>query len=215
MYIKELQTPKQKKPSSKGKAGAGRRSLTVMVFIRLGYPPLVITCTGSNYPDMPKIKQYRNPDSGKVYTSLGNIEYQAGIKQALTHLTSKDAKSSSLRPSPAVVLLHDNDTAHTARRVAEFAAKQTAPRLLLRYLPPHSPDLTPHDSGFLAEVKREWHRLKDEGHMSWADLCKKAIELIQKTEPDNYIRAIPLRWRACVEEAGGHIEERLQQLRRG
>lgn len=215
MYIRELQTPKQKKPSSKGRAGAGRRTLTLMVFMRLGYTPHVITCTGSHYPGMPKLKQFKYPDSGKLYTSLGNIEYRAGIEKALTHLTSKDAKARSLRSGPPVVLLHDNDTAHTARKVAEFAAKQRAPRVLLRYLPPHSPDLTPHDSGFLAEVKREWHKLKDEGQLSWADLCNKAIELIQKTVPDNYIRAIPLRWRACAEEAGWHIEERLEQLKRG
>lgn len=111
MYIRELQTPKQKKPSSKGRAGAGRRTLTVMVFMRLGYTPQVITCTGSNYPGMPKLQQFRYQDSGKLYTSLGNIEYQAGINKALTHLTSQDSKARSLRSGPPVVLLHDNDTA--------------------------------------------------------------------------------------------------------
>ena len=214
LYIKERQAPMQKQSSSKGKAMAGRRKLMLMVFIRLGYPPVVITCTGSSYPGMPKLKQYKRPKSTEKYSDLSSFEYKAGIKKALTQLTSKEERSDPLSKAGPVVLLQDNDKAHIANRVKAYAAKSKAPRLLLRFLPSHSPDLTPHDSGFLAEVKRSWHLEKDSGLLSWPSLCQRAIQLTQEADPENYIRGVPSRWRACVAAHGWHIEEQLLQMKK-
>lgn len=206
MYIKEKQAPQEKMPTSKGKAKAGRRKLSVMVFMRLGYAPVAIPFTGSDYPGMPALKQYKHPDSDVSYQGLGNQEYQDAITKALIQLTSKDGKSGTLRSGAPLVLLHDNDTAHTAQAVKRFVQKLKAPKLLLRYLPSHSPDLTPLDSSFLAEVKRKWHKAKAGGDQGWADLCQLALRLIRETNAEPYIKAVPLRWQACVDAQGGHIE---------
>ena len=80
-------------------------------------------------------------------------------------------------------------------------------------MPVESPDLTPHDSGFLAEVKRKWHTVVDGSDMAWEQQCKLALQVISSSNPEPYIREMPLRWRACEEEKGQHIEQRLKQLK--
>lgn len=78
----------------------------------------------------------------------------------------------------------------------------------------HSPDLTAHNSGFIAELKRKWHTAVDGSDMPWAGQCELALEIIRNTDPEPYIREMPLRWKACELEKGQHIEQRLKQLKK-
>lgn len=80
-------------------------------------------------------------------------------------------------------------------------------------LPPESPDLTPHDSGFLALVKRQWHRQTAGSQMAWAEKCQLALKLIKEADPKPFIAEMPLCWKACEMEKGYHIEDRLRQLK--
>lgn len=57
-----------------------------------------------------------------------------------------------------MVILQDRTTAHTAALVKNFCSSHSPDPIRMIVLPPDSPDLTPHDSGFLALVKRQWHR---------------------------------------------------------
>lgn len=214
MWIKEVQKPMEKKRTSKHKDMVGRRKHLVMVFIRLRYKPLSFICTGSYYIGMPPLKAYYYPTGKKQqYVDLNQFEYQDHIKAALPQLTSKDPLRAGLRGSGELVLLHDEERAHMARSVAKFAQEQRPRRLRLVELPVESPDLTPHDSGFFAEVKRKWHTAVDGSGMAWEEQCHLALQLISSTNPEPYIKEIPLRWRACLEEKGQHIEQRLKQLK--
>lgn len=213
--IPEIQQPMQKKHTSRHKQDVGRRKLFVIIFLRLGYDPLPIIGSGSSYPGMPPLKVYYYETGKKErYVDLNQFEYMDALKTAVPKLTLQDARRGRLRGADEVVVLHDKERAHTAAKVAAFAAKQRPRRLRLITLPTHSPDLTPHDSGFIAELKRKWHTEVDGSDMPWAEQCELALDIIRKTDPTPYIQEMPLRWKACELEKGQHIEQRLKQLKK-
>jgi hypothetical protein len=215
LYIPQIQNPVEKKHTSRHKDKVGRRKLLVIIFLRLGYDPLPIICSGSDFPGMPELKKYYHETGKKQqYVDLNQFEYIDCLKTAVPQLTSQDPGRVGLRGADDLVVLHDSERAHLARSVAEFAEQQRPRRLRLVALPRHSPDLTPHDSGFLAEVKRTWHRAIANKDMPWAQQCEEALQIIRKTDPEPYIREMPLRWRACELEQGQHIEQRLKELKK-
>jgi hypothetical protein len=40
-----------------------------------------------------------------------------------------------------------------------------------------------------------------------------ALEIISTTSPDKYIKALPLRWQACINVEGWHIEQEYKMLK--
>lgn len=214
LYIPQIQDPVEKKYTSRHKEKVGRRKLLVCIFLRLGYDPVPIICSGSSYPGMDPLEIFnRQTGAMKPYVDLNQFEYIKCLEKAVPELTLRDPRRAGLRGADDLVVLHDSDSAHLARSVAEYAEQQAPRRLKLITLPPHSPDLTPHDSGFLAAVKRKWHKAIVREGLEWAAQCRRALEIIRTTNPDPYIRQMPLRWKACALERGGHIEQRLEVLK--
>jgi hypothetical protein len=188
------------------------RKMLVMIFIRYGYAPLPIICSGSSFPGMPPLKTYHHETGKKQpYVDLNQFEYIDCLKTAIPQLTAQDPKRVGLRGADELVILHDQERAHLARSVTKFAEQYEPRRLKLVTLPAHSPDLTPHDSGFIANVKKPWHTAVDGSDMPWRDQCLLALDLIRREKPEKYIEAMPLRWKACELEQGGHIEQRLKK----
>lgn len=191
----------------------------MMVFIRLGYKPLVVILTGSDFEGMEALPAYYH-DSPKPghppvkYVKFSAPEYQAGLDWAIPQLTIHDSLRGGLRSSRPLALVQDEGTPHTARSTAAFCAKLGPRPLHLITLPSSSPDLTPMDAGFLGTVKGKWNRRAQRTKMPWAERCKLAIQLLEEEDPEKYIREMPLRWQACEEVRGGHIEAKLKQLKK-
>lgn len=215
LLIPGRQKPMEKKHISRHEEQVGTGKLLVMIMLRMGYAPLPIICSGSSFPGMPPLKTYYH-ETGTMqpYVDLNQFEYIDCLKTAIPQLTAQDTKRPGLRGSGDLVILHDQERAHLARSVTQFAEQYKPRRLKLVTLPTHSPDLTPHDSGFIAYVKTKWHTAVDGSDMSWGDQCQLALELIRTADPTDFIKAMPLRWKACELERGGHIEQRYKQLKR-
>lgn len=214
LTIKELMHPVEKVQASSRR----RRELNLMVFMRLGHPPEVITITGSDYEEMPPLQRYFHYDPKKQqpqqYVKLGYLEYIDCLKKAIPKLRQGDPISKGLRSSTPIVVMQDEATPHKAARVAEFCANFSPSPIRLITLPTESPDLTPCDSCFFAVVKNEWRRQTMGTNMSWRDKCLLALELTKGQNPDPFIREVELRWRACQKAEGGHIDSTLRQLKR-
>ena len=215
LWIPEIQKAIVKKQTSKHKDNVGRRKLMVIIFIRLGYGPLPMILSGSDFPGMPPLRTYHYETGDKrAYVDFNQFEYIDCLKAAIPQLTAQDPKRAGLRGAEDIMILQDEERAHTARRVAAWAEQQRPRRLKLITLPLHSPDLTPHDSGFIAECKRKWHVQVDGTDMPWSQQCELALEIIRNVDPEPYIKQMPLRWKACQLEKGAHIEQRLKQLKK-
>jgi hypothetical protein len=192
---------------------SNRRVLNVMVFIRIGYEPVVIIICGSKFEGMQPLLRYFYPPTagakvGKEHTALCADEYQNCLKEAIPKLTMNDRRTSKA----PVVLLQDVGTPHTAASTARFCADFKPRPIQLVQLPAHCPDLTPLDANLFGTVKGKWRTATTGKRMSWADKCKCALALLKQENPDAYIRAMPLRWRACQEMQGWHIEAKLLEL---
>lgn len=191
------------------------RQLNLVVFLRLGHAPVVFISTGSDYPHMAALKEYfHGGKKKKKYVKLGHQEYMEYISAAVPQLRSRDPVVGGLRSSTPVVLVHDEATPHKAKKVKELAANFTPVPIRLIELPPASPDLTPCDSCFFAAVKNEWQRRTVGRGMSWEERAQLALRLTAQQSPDSFIKELPLRWKACVAEKGGHIERRLALLKK-
>lgn len=213
--IKELMHPLEKTTASSSKS----RQLNLIVCLRLGHPPAVFISTGSDYPNMPVLKEYFHADEpDKKYVKMGSQEYMDSLTAAIPQLRNREPIVGGLRTATPVVVVHDEATPHTAKTVKEFAANFKPMPIRLIELPTASPDLTPCDSTFFAVVKNEWQR-QTVGRgmcnsMSWEERCQLALKLTSEQSPDKFIKEIPLRWQACVAEKGGHIERRLALLKK-
>jgi hypothetical protein len=182
-----------------------RRQLTLGVFLRKGYPPVVVVYTGSSYEGMKKLKQYERAP-GEPYQTLSAPEYCDALDLVLPKLRKRHEVGK-------VLLLHDRATPHRAKSTIDFLQKKLPSLSQLVLLPTDSPDLTPCDSHFLAEVKHLWNELREREGLAWGDACKKILQLIPTLNPDPYIEAMQLRWEACVAANGWHIEQELEVLK--
>lgn len=203
-------------PLEKTTAGSHKsRQLNLVVFLRLGHAPVVFISTGSDYENMAALKEYfHGGKEEKKYVKLGAQEYMEDISAAVPQLRSRDPVVRGLRSSTPIVLVHDEATPHKAQKVKDFAANFSPVPIRLIELPPASPDLTPCDSCFFSAVKNEWQRRTVGRNMSWEKRVQLALRLTAQQSPDNFIKELPLRWKACVAEKGGHIERRLALLKK-
>lgn len=209
--IKELMHPLEKTTAGSGKS----RQLNLIVFLRFGHAPAVFTSTGSDYPNMPVLKEYFHADKPDTkYVKMGTQEYIECITAAIPQLSNRESLVGGLRAATPIVVVQDEATPHKSKKTREFAANFKPMPIRLIQLPTSSPDLTPCDSPFFAVVKNEWQRQTVGKGMSWEQRCKLALQLTREQRPDKFIEEVPLRWKACVAEKGGHIEHRLALLKK-
>lgn len=182
-----------------------RRQLHVVVLLRLGCKPVLRITTGSSYEGMKKLHSY-SKDDGEPYKVLSGAEYVDCVVSALADLKrARDGK----RLPPVKYLLHDKAPQHTCKYTKEELPKH----IQLQQLPTDSPDLTPCDTNFFAEVKGRWQMETLRDSMSWAERCQRAQSIIKETNPDKHIQALPLRWKACINVEGWHIEQEYKMLK--
>lgn len=163
----------------------------------------------SNWPVMPQQQRDRMLLAVRClheYKALSAAEYVDHVSSSLRKLNkTRDGR----RLQAAKRLLHDKCTAHTAK-----LAKKQLPKLIqVLQLPTDSPDLTPCDTSFFAAVKGRWQRELARQPRPWAESCQLALEIISTTSPDKYIKAMPLRWQACINVEGWHIEQEYKLLK--
>lgn len=183
-----------------------RRALKVAVFLRLGCKPVHVVLTGSKYDGMQALKEYAKGEDA-VHTGLTAQEYVDCLKKAMPEL-KKDRNGHRLPAAP--YLLHDKATAHTARFTQDYCKNMYQ----VIVLPTDSPDLTPCDTSFFGVLKAQLARAQQQAPKPWDLRCKLALEAIQNADADKYIGAMPLRWQACVNVKGWHIEQAYKQLKR-
>jgi hypothetical protein len=182
-----------------------RRELRLVVLLRLGCNHVYCIYSGSSYEGMQPLRTYTKED-GSEYKGLSAAEYVDHVSSSLHKL---DRTSEGRRLQAAKRLLHDKCTAHTAK-----LAKKQLPKLIqVLQLPTDSPDLTPCDTSFFAAVKGRWQRELARQPRPWAESCQLALEIISTTSPDKYIKAMPLRWQACINVEGWHIEQEYKLLK--
>jgi transposase len=103
-----------------------------------------------------------------------------------------------------LILQHDNARPHTARATVATITDlhfDTLPH------PPYSPDIAPSDYHMLGPLKEaiggKKFRSDEEVHQ--------AVHKWLRTRPQEFfsrrIRALPLRWRKCVERQGDYVEK--------
>ena len=201
LLIKEMMDP----PEKSAVWARDRRELRVVVMLRLGCAPVYRLTSGSSFEGMPQLLTYEKSD-GEEYKQLSGVEYVDHVRSSLGKL---NVTIEGQRLPPAKYLLHDKCPAHTAKA----AKKELAKHIQLLQLPTDSPDLTPCDTSFFAAVKGRWQKELAHDPMPWAERCKVALEIISKTSPDKYIKALPLRWQACINVEGWHIEQEYKMLK--
>lgn len=193
-----------------------RRELNVLVFLRKGHKPAVFILTGSRYPGMEPLQQWQHKGKGGVivdYVRMSSQEYIYYIDKAMDQLRSTSTVPVLCTPMRDMWLLQDKAKPHTARATTEHLLKMRPTPLRALTLPTDSPDLTPCDSYFFAAVKGKWRRWCAENKPTWKQRVEKALELLQTTDPDPFINAMPLRWEACIAAEGWHIEQELAELK--
>lgn len=182
-----------------------RRSLHVVVLLRLSCKPVYRVTTGSSYETMDELRSY-SKKNGKPYKVLGGEEYVACVVPALGEL--KRTRDGAHLPA-AKYLLQDKAPQHTCK----VTHKELKKHIQLLELATDSPDLTPLDSNFFSAVKGRWQMEVLRNSMPWADRCKLALNIIETTNPDKHIQALPLRWKACINVEGWHIEQEYKMLK--
>jgi hypothetical protein len=201
LLIKELMDP----PEKSAVWQRNRRELRVAVLLRVGCKPVYRLITGSSYEGMQKLPTYKTA-AGVEYKGLSALEYVDLVKPCLQEL--KWASDGSELP-PAKYFLHDKCPVHTALH----ARKELSKHIQVLQLPTDSPDLTPCDTSFFAAVKGRWQKGQARQPMPWAERCTLALNIISTTPFDKYITALPMRWQACINAEGWHIEQEYQVLK--
>jgi hypothetical protein len=207
LWIPQLMHQPERNPVAKNK----RREVRLCVFMMLGKPAHVVELTGTEYQGQQQLTRYTYVEKGKehTYTGFSAKEYKDCIKSAF----DKFFPSQTGRGGPdTLVLIQDKSSSHTANLIKEYCAQRRPKSITLVTLPTESPDLTPCDSNFFGVVKKKWRMQTNDPNMSWDEKASKFVSIVKATSPDPYIKDMPLRWQACEQEQGYHIEHALVEL---
>lgn len=137
-------TPMPQRPCTSSSRERG--SIKVAVFLRLGYPAVVLPLTGTKDAGVQVSGDYA------PCSKLGMTEYTARVGEALAKLTTLHGPATGTRDCP-LVLLHDRDPAHTGSEFLEWAQQKDLKVVLL---PRSCPDPTPMDATFFGTVSQRW-----------------------------------------------------------
>ena len=189
-----------------GRAGS-RRSLKLLVAVRIGYPTVVIVLTGSSYAGCPALPTYTTT-KGKAYKKLSSMEYIDALTKMLTQRPVVRRPRGWTPPTPGLV--HDRDTVHRSKDVAAFLAGR---QVTVHLLPPRSPDLGPLDYAVFANVKQEMRRqMEGAAHLSWDAACAWLIQRLRNLDASAMIAQLRKRLHACVAAQGAHFEHMPQRM---
>lgn len=177
-----------------------RRSLKILVGIRLGYRPVVQVLTGSKYNGCPKLGAYRTVQ-GDPAVKMGASEYQAKVGRII----------SDLGGSTVLALCYDNDTAHKAADTTLWLDRKKLWNLLLAT---RSPDLDPLDYGVFGAAKKLFEQWLHIERNSWDAVCPAWIAHLESLNVDKVIGEWESRLEACIRAEGGHIEEALKAVKK-
>jgi hypothetical protein len=181
-----------------------RHFYKVMVAISLRYGIMHQPTSGSNYPWTGSPKVYRNAKTGEVYTKMSAEEYSDFLRHISAQVRSMRPASERSKP---VVILHDRDPSHTSVLVQTFCAENN---IVAALLPPRSPDLSPPDYGVFGGVKGQWRKeahnkqLLSTSH--WLEACRLFDALLDSSNYQGAMRALPARLDACIRCNGSHFE---------
>jgi hypothetical protein len=182
-----------------------RQALHVVVLLRLGCHPVFRITTGSSYAGMKELRSYYK-NNGKPYQVLGGQGYVDCVVSALGEFKrTRDG----VQLQPAKYLLHDKAPQHKCK----VTKKELPKHIQVLQLPTDSPDLTPCGSNVFSAVKGRWQMDVLRDSMAWAERCKVALNIQKRTNPDKHIQALPLRWQACINVEGWHIDQEYKMLK--
>lgn len=173
------------------------RSVKLCVFVRIGYPTIVVDLRYSGF----------GTADSPVLVGTGSGEYGwSGQRYAdivAYHLLGERVDRRARRPPGGLKLVHDRDPAHTSNA---FKALSSSKDINVVTLPSKAPDLDPLDYGVFGNVKREWQRRVWQKDMSWDEQCQLAIKLLQRFDASACIAALPYRMQQCIDARGWHFE---------
>lgn len=179
-----------------------RRTLTLAVFIKWGYKPVVVPL-----PDRAKNGSSQGTGASNGVSCSTAALNTAIYKDIITkHLLNGRPTTTAGRPSRGstdLKLMHDRHPAHTSK---DFKAFVSSNLFTAELLPAKAPDLSPLDYGLFPVVKNAWRRQVQQRRLSWADQCSLLIELLSNTNVDSIIEALPNRVKKCIASGGSHFE---------
>ena len=189
-----------------------RQKMTVGVVARIGCSPVVTVLTGSKFPSAPALKQYYTKKEHKPSSDLTGQEYADMLLGAVPRLTSAGGRGGHYTRSAARWLLQDRDPAHKSSE-AHAAAASLGVQIV--QLPTIAADLDPLDFALFGAVKQDWRKRSVVEGWSWDEQCLQFIRMIEESDMDARIRALPARMQACIESKGQKFEFQYRKGHRG
>jgi hypothetical protein len=179
-----------------------RRSLKLLVAVRIGYAPVVLPLTGTTYEGCCNLQAYTDKQ-GKPLKKLGGLEYRDCLK-AIT--SAKPIEPRRARTAPPPLVFHDREVAHTSKVVQDWLEEHGIKELLNAV---RSPDLDPLDYGVFGLAKRRQRRRVYAEGVAWDDACAAMVADLKAMDVDATIKQFPKRLAACIKAKGGHFERDL------
>ena len=198
LYVPSLTWPDQMTVVS----SVAEESVKMVVAIQKGHSTVAHPVSTSKYDGFQRDKVYFKPDGSK-YTGMGGEEYKDIVDKQIVCNPSRRSHAGVQTRSSSTVLVHDNDRAHTSKVFQEYAATTG---LEVKRLPPHSPDLSPLDSGFFGTVKTSWRKERIRKRLGWDESVVRFKELVEAENPAPYIDAWAGRLRDCKACHGWHFK---------
>jgi hypothetical protein len=208
LWIPQLMHQPERNPVAKNR----RKEVRLFVALMKGKTPFVKELTGTQYHGQQQLKTYWHIVKKKrqQYTGFSSQEYIDCIDEAFRNFFP--SRTGHGVPSP-LVLIQDKCTSHLAKDVQRYCAQRHPQSIETVTIPTESPDLTPCDSAFFAVAKRRWRQHTNNKDMTWDERANSFVKCVKDTVPDSFIDEIPLRWKACEQEQGYHIEAALRELK--
>lgn len=179
-----------------------RRTLTLAVFIKWGYKPVVVTL-----PDRAKEDSIQGAEPGNGVScstaALNTAIYKDIITTHLLNGRPMTAAGRTSRGCPDLKLIHDRHPAHTSKDFQSFVSSNL---FTAELLPAKAPDLSPLDYGLFPVVKNKWRRQVQQHRLGWPEQCSLLIELLSNTPVDKLIESLPGRVDKCIANGGKHFE---------
>lgn len=178
-----------------------RRTLHVVVFIRVGHPNIVVP--------LPSAEQAANWDPNDPATALSGTStaltaalYEKIVEAKLVGSGSHMADGRRSSSRHGLKLVEDKSSVHTSGRHKAFLSGKGIEQVLL---PAKSPDLSPLDNGFFGTVNTEWRKRVTAGRLGWDGMVAALLEVLQQTPADGYIKALPRHIRNCMKARGWYF----------
>ena len=155
---------------------------------------VVRTLSGTTWSGHMPTRQYLTR-KGKAATALSAEEYMDLLGSIFKQVTR-----TATRKAGHLIFVHDRDPAHRTPEAERLIEDRG---MLLKMLPPRSPDLMPLDYAVFPNSKR-W--LEKNKPADWDERCEKMVQHLKQLKPRVLVRGYTNRLKKVVEAKGGHIE---------